>query len=299
MTKMISFLRRICVLSLLLGVLAQGISASISPFDSAPFYSAVCSGEYDNVQKMLDAGFDANTEFLFYDGMSSDGIPTTALNTAVSIWKFGNVKMCELLVKHGADVNQRVNGFTPLLEAVIADNLDCVKFLLAHGANVKLQEVTQDKEAKPTGWAPLHFAQSLAVARELVAAGALYNERIVDVITRVKNHGRVNLLEFIGRDDVIEYLEKINKVGLASFPVESCAKTSCGSNPKDVLNHVGHCLLQCAVQVLIDAGKDVHTISDLMREAGADAKLVELFEQAETASISGIKAAKQPHQDAA
>lgn len=54
------------------------------------------------------------------------------------------------LLKHNADINATVNGVTPLIIAIIANNMVSAKYLILKGANINL--------ADENGQTPLHYA---------------------------------------------------------------------------------------------------------------------------------------------
>ncbi len=86
----------------------------------------------------------------------------------------GTPEMCEFLVHNGADVNAYGNStaaITALINAVRNDNVEIVKTLIKLGANVHLPEMNAGLEGGYI-WTPLRFANSAAVARVLVEAGA-------------------------------------------------------------------------------------------------------------------------------
>lgn len=88
---------------------------------------------------------------------------TTLLMDAVAQ---GNVVAAELLLKHGADIHARTSSFDSPLQAARFDNLDIVKLLLRHRANVNYPA---------TGRSPIHEALISGhtdAARLLIDAGA-------------------------------------------------------------------------------------------------------------------------------
>ena len=79
------------------------------------------------IQALLNAGADPNYE-------ASDGFPS--LIAALSSDRDDIEAILELLLKHGADVQQRgINDWTPLHWAVSQHDASLVRRLLAHGAD--------------------------------------------------------------------------------------------------------------------------------------------------------------------
>ena len=88
----------------------------------------------------------------------------TALHVAI---KMGDLKVAQLLLDNGADINaQDFNGYTPLILAVKMRNLELVTFVVTHGADVNL--------ANKDGVTPLHQAAFSG------------NEAVVDFLLKAK-----------------------------------------------------------------------------------------------------------------
>lgn len=97
---------------------------------SAMFW-ALRKGKDDFIPILLDAGSDSNTK---------DETGMTILYQAL-LWEKYNV--AELLIVHGADVDLLSDNKYPetiLHRCVMRNKLECVKFLLAHGANKHIQD---------------------------------------------------------------------------------------------------------------------------------------------------------------
>ncbi|HET8549629.1 MAG TPA: ankyrin repeat domain-containing protein, partial [Bryobacteraceae bacterium] len=120
----------------------------------------------------------------------------------------GNARMIELLLKAGADPNSALpGGETPLMTAARTGNVDAVKILLAHSANVNAREERRGQTALmwaaaeghtdvvealiqsgadirasvPSGYTPLLFAVRegrIGAVKALLKAGATVNETI-------------------------------------------------------------------------------------------------------------------------
>jgi ankyrin repeat protein len=121
---------------------------------------AASSGDVDTARALIDAG--ANVE----DRMMVLGVlPVTPLLAATLR---GDNEMAAFLLKHKADPNAG-DPDTPLARAIVNNQAETVKLLLAKGANVNLVD--------PLGMTPLHYAASVpfdepAIVEALLAAGA-------------------------------------------------------------------------------------------------------------------------------
>ncbi|GMT20112.1 hypothetical protein PFISCL1PPCAC_11409 [Pristionchus fissidentatus] len=82
----------------------------------------------------------------------------------MEISREGTLEQAKILVKQGHDVNKPDPvGWTPLSEAVGANNLDMVKYLLSKGANPKSQS--------KTGWSDTHFGGKITPLMEACTNG--------------------------------------------------------------------------------------------------------------------------------
>ncbi|XP_048826031.1 cyclin-dependent kinase 4 inhibitor B-like [Brienomyrus brachyistius] len=91
--------------------------------------SAAATGNYENVQALLQAGVDPNAVNRFG-------------RTALQVMMMGNTAVARLLLQHGANpgVRDRDTGGTPLHDAAREGFLDTVKVLVAHGAEVHARD---------------------------------------------------------------------------------------------------------------------------------------------------------------
>ncbi len=117
-----------------------------------PLHRAASAAKREMVQLLIDHGADVNA--------SGEG-GYTPLHAAA---RQGNSDIIQLLIDHKADVNAAdQKGLTPLLTAVSSDkmDLDIVKILLAHGANIEAQ-VTEDWDSRKfRGYRAIGFAINL------------------------------------------------------------------------------------------------------------------------------------------
>jgi ankyrin repeat protein len=92
-----------------------------------------------------------------------DDATNSVLNVAAEL---GHTDTVQFLVSQGADVNRMHKYYTPLMDAIFAKDIDSVRCLVAHGANVNA--VTGDDN---TPVLDLAYHQP-EIRRILVAAGA-------------------------------------------------------------------------------------------------------------------------------
>ncbi len=118
---------------------ASSTAATTYPKDA--LHKAAYAGNIDEVRKILATKPDLDAR---------DSFGGTALHAAMFQ---KNMQIVELLIDYGLDINAigPANGYTPLHDAVWADNREAVKLLLAKGAK-------PDVKAKD-GLTPLEKAQ--------------------------------------------------------------------------------------------------------------------------------------------
>jgi uncharacterized protein len=150
---------------------------------------AAAAGDIEAVRGLLEA------DPVLVHSHSRDG--WTPLHLAA---QFGHRQVAEALLAHGADVRARASnglGTTPLLWAVMGQDLALVTLLLDHGADVN--------ETNAAGSTPLHKAAVLGNAtlvRLLLARGANVNAR--------NSGGQTPLTHalFKGHDEVVALLRQ-------------------------------------------------------------------------------------------
>jgi len=118
--------RQIEVLKALLagGVAPNGQNAPMVEGGKSIVFEAVDSGDAAFVRSLVDAGADAQ--------MANDyGLPPLA-----EAARTGNLEMCQILLKGGADPNAAPGGFPLLYGPVNENHLEVVQLLLASGAKL-------------------------------------------------------------------------------------------------------------------------------------------------------------------
>eukprot|EP01132_Coremiostelium_polycephalum_P004808 gene4808-5994_t len=112
-----------------------------TPENSLPKLSeAIVNGNYEQVKEMIDSG-----------NFKLDEIDFGGLQPLHFTSRMGNVRMAELLLNVGADINAENNyGSTPLHEAVRRGEVDMVKFLIERKADLTIGDID--------GNTPLHLA---------------------------------------------------------------------------------------------------------------------------------------------
>lgn len=124
-----------------------GRKADPHPFPTSIYHSAAL-GDYESVRKCIEAGFSPSDYDLILGEASASGNVKTVellLDHGAKIqngWKGAlsnarNRETVELLVKHGADVNHESN---PLAFVAESGNEDAVKCMIGHGAVIALEK---------------------------------------------------------------------------------------------------------------------------------------------------------------
>ncbi len=150
---------------LIVGIATVAVAVLHQRFAPVAVFYAAKRQNVKIIKYYLDRGVDVNTVYgyqctslcwdylnlegeydLIYRGAGSGEWSYSGTLLDVAVAK-NNLQMVKLLLTHGADINaQIVLGLTPLNRAVNRDNLQMVKFLLAHGADAK-KDVTALHEA--------------------------------------------------------------------------------------------------------------------------------------------------------
>jgi len=122
---------------------------SIGIMRDMPIHYAILSGDVEIVKTLIERGADVN---------EGDGAGNTPLHYVIYSGS-NNLKLVELLIKHGADPNSKAaeECFTPIHLAVVLNNVKMVKTLLKYGANPDGLD-PHFEGVDSYGDTPLHFA---------------------------------------------------------------------------------------------------------------------------------------------
>lgn len=123
------------------------ISSYIKEYFMTPIIiCATLSQNINTCKILLENGFDPNSLGEGEELVSICTNPTLSLyitkerncTALICAAILGNLDLCNLLIKHGADVNAKTdNGFTPLIYAAMINNYEMCKLLLDNGADIK------------------------------------------------------------------------------------------------------------------------------------------------------------------
>lgn len=153
--------------------------------DPAQWYETVQWHSTDAVKALLVSG--ADPDQIFFNG-------ETALHLAV---EQGSYDLTELLLAYGADVNiqERRDGFTPLMYAAIKDDRKMMQLLVSHGADLTKTDIE--------GFSAYHFLayrQNRAAMRLLAGNAPIPDQlpthdglAVADIATLQKKSARMAL----------------------------------------------------------------------------------------------------------
>ena len=134
-------------------------TSKVRPIDQA-FLDAAAAGDLDSVRRLLKQGADLYVQaYLKQDPYFTKDALTASV---------GHANVCEFLLEHGADprVEDRFEG-DPLFWAASSGSLECLKALLAKGANPNRQ--TRRKQLPL--FTVINFNRPVAMAEALLKAG--------------------------------------------------------------------------------------------------------------------------------
>uniref|UniRef100_A0A8D8H463 Ankyrin-2 n=1 Tax=Culex pipiens TaxID=7175 RepID=A0A8D8H463_CULPI len=180
----------------------------------------------------------------------------TPLNSAS---RFGNVKIIELLLKHGADVNVFDTTFelSPLMFACYYGNIKVVKALLENGA-------CANSSAKESGETALFFAVKnghYEIADLLLASGALVNFISKNGITPLMEASR------LGYMNLVKLL--LNNAADCNIYTEKHKVTALQIAIKEGRVDIARLLIEYGAQVNADYTKNIHYITLPLHVAAA------------------------------
>jgi len=113
------------ILSFLVSILQ--VAGAMSDIPEKDVLKSISNGQTEMLKSYLDAG--GAIDALYDDGK------TTLLNYAV---REQNMKAVRLLIERGADINLGIKGKTPLINAVIKNDIRILHFLLNSGADMNV-----------------------------------------------------------------------------------------------------------------------------------------------------------------
>lgn len=160
----------------------EGLATEVDP---VKWYETVQWQSADAVKALLENGVDPDQ--LFFNG-------ETALHVAV---EQKNQQLVKLLLAYGADVNvqERKEGFTPLMYAAIMDDRPIMQLLASHGADPTAPDVD--------GYTTYHYlaARDNQAAAQLLAGAAPVPQElptkdgltVADIATMSKKSVRIHL----------------------------------------------------------------------------------------------------------
>lgn len=161
------------------------VEVQVVEVDPVKWYETVQWQSADAVKTLLESG--ADPDQLFFNG-------ETALHVAV---EQKNQQLVKLLLAYGADVNvqERKEGFTPLMYAAIMDDRPMMQLLASHGADPTAPDVD--------GYTTYHYlaARDNQAAAQLLAGAAPVPQElptkdgltVADIATMSKKSVRIHL----------------------------------------------------------------------------------------------------------
>jgi hypothetical protein len=115
-----------------------------------PLHSAVFSGKHEIVEVLLKAGADPNKPETRRSGRA--GLDDTSKSCALSLAAYqGFMDIAQILVAHGANVNPRNAGPTPLYNAALRGDVQMIRWLVKNKADLtmKSQPATGNEAQTP------------------------------------------------------------------------------------------------------------------------------------------------------
>lgn len=164
-----------------------------------PLMLAAGSDNVNTVTVLLKAGADPNVKVL-----SPHAGELTPLTRAINFSEQHRIEIAEILLAAGVEINPRGNFFvSPLMQAV--EDLEMVKLLIAHGADVNLKNFRG-----ATALMGAAAAGPASVVKYLIEKGADVNARDEDGTTALMAaEYRRALFDPEERDEIIQVLKRI------------------------------------------------------------------------------------------
>jgi len=112
---------------------------TVNAYHQTPLHSAVFRGSFECLRIMLGGEFETSSRILDMTNMEGIQKQENCLHLAC---EFGNVRIAQLLLQSGANVDfQNINHETPLHLAVKQNMKKCVQFLVETPSPVKLRKI--------------------------------------------------------------------------------------------------------------------------------------------------------------
>lgn len=161
--------------------------AEVNPRDhkaNTPLHNALFFRKYDVARELISSG--ANVKAKNVDGETTlikllDGMDVRKDKYTEE----DQLELAKILIEKGVDVNQIGRSFTALIYAVRSGNVPVVELLIKNGANVNTPDTYQpvtDYLGRCYSDKKNLLAQQLAMARLLVAGGAIINKTTIGSI---------------------------------------------------------------------------------------------------------------------
>ena len=177
----------------------------VLPHVAKIIHKAVKDGDLEKLEKVAKSKLFLNNKKLWVDSKDQDDYQQTPLHKAAVN---GQIEIVKFLIKHGADVNMR-NNFdeTALHTATFHSKIEAVKCLIKYGAQLNIKN--------QSGYAPLHLAAlggKINIAKCLIERSAQFDIRDRD------NKTPFDLAKMYGHHELATYLLEIRKEALNQKP---------------------------------------------------------------------------------
>jgi uncharacterized protein len=199
-----------------------------------------------------------------------------ALSIAAS---HGHYEIAQILINHGADINDYFRGGTTLTEAVYEGHIEIVRILLEAGANTSLPEYG---EVSP----PLAIAAGrgdLEMVKLLVKAGANVNQ-----IAKSSGDSAINAAAGAGHEEIFNYLAPLSNQELRD---EATRILPFGIHERELEENADPLVVELTNAVMKKSNEDVTRVIDLGVDVNGinDVGVTALFFAATQNSYSIVK----------